>query len=162
MNTYKIVVMGVSGCGKSSVGKQLADQLQLTFFDGDDYHSSENISKMSQGIALTDKDRHSWLKTLSELLNKNNNTVLACSALTRRYRRVLKENNPSLRFIYLKGDFDTIWERHSQREDHYFTGKGMLESQFDTLQEPEEKEALRIDIRQSVEEIVTDILQKTM
>lgn len=160
MNTHKIVVMGVSGCGKSSVGKHLADQLQLTFFDGDDYHSSENVSKMSQGIALTDQDRYSWLKTLGELLNQNSNVVLACSALTSEYRVILKKNNPDLLFIYLKGDFDTIWKRHSQRENHYFRGKEMLESQFDTLQEPTKNEAVMIDIRQSVNDIVADILKK--
>lgn len=160
MNVNKIVVMGVSGCGKSFIGERLAEQLQLTFFDGDDYHSPENISKMSQGVALTDRDRQGWLETLSELLNRTNNAVLACSALTAEYRRILKENNPELVFVYLKGDFETIWQRHRKREGHYFNGKSMLESQFNTLQEPMEKEALIIDIRQPAELLIADIQQK--
>lgn len=160
MNVNKIVVMGVSGCGKSFIGKRLAEQLQLTFFDGDDYHSGDNISKMSQGAALTDQDRKGWLETLNELLNTSSNAVLACSALTPEYRRALKENNPELVFIYLKGDFDTIWKRLSKREDHYFNGKSMLESQFETLQEPSESEALWIDIRQPVEQLVLNIHNK--
>ncbi|WP_022942352.1 gluconokinase [Psychromonas hadalis] len=161
MNGNKIVVMGVSGCGKSLIGERLAEQLQLPFFDGDDYHCADNVLKMSLGIALTDQDRQGWLETLSALLNRNSNAVLACSALTIEYRRVLKENNPELLFIYLKGDFDTIWQRHSKRENHYFNGKGMLESQFNTLQEPTEKEALVIDIKKNVSEIIADIIQKT-
>ena len=102
MKTKKIVMMGVSGCGKSLIGEHLAKQLNLSFIDGDDYHSPESISKMSQGIALTDQDRESWLQTLNTLIHQNSQVVVACSALTPKYRKVLMQNNPTLIFVYLK------------------------------------------------------------
>lgn len=161
MKKYKIVIMGVSGCGKSSIGSKLAEQLGLTFFDGDDYHCAENISKMSQGIPLTDQDRQGWLSTLNKLLQQRAEGVVACSALTPEYRQILSHNNKELQFVYLQGDFETIWQRHQNRTDHYFKGKTLLKNQFATLVEPSTSEALIIDIRQNVSDIVTDILQKT-
>ncbi|MFT6928205.1 MAG: gluconokinase [Psychromonas sp.] len=160
MKRYKIVIMGVSGCGKSSIGSKLAEQLGLTFFDGDDYHCAENIDKMSQGIPLTDKDRQGWLSNLNKLFQQRTEGVVACSALTAEYRKILKHNNKELLFVYLQGDFETIWQRHQNRTDHYFKGKALLENQFATLVEPNPSEALIIDIRQTVNEIVTDIIQK--
>ncbi|ABM04638.1 carbohydrate kinase, thermoresistant glucokinase family protein [Psychromonas ingrahamii 37] len=156
----KIVIMGVSGCGKSSIGSKLAEQLGLTFFDGDDYHCTENVDKMSQGIPLTDKDRQGWLSSLNNLFQQRAEGVVACSALTPEYRRILRHNNKELLFVYLQGDFDTIWQRHQNRTDHYFKGKTLLENQFATLVEPNASEALIIDIRQNVSEIVADIIQK--
>ena len=150
MKVHKIVVMGVSGCGKSLIGSQLAKALQLNFFDGDDYHGAENIQKMSEGIPLTDDDREGWLNTLNDLINEQENAVIACSALTPKYRAMLSRGAPELQFIYLKGDFDTIWQRHKKRENHYFNGQGLLKNQFDTLIEPNEKEALIVDIKQTV------------
>jgi len=160
MKKYKIVIMGVSGCGKSSIGIKLAEQLGLTFFDGDDYHCAQNISKMSQGIPLTDKDRQGWLSSLNKLFQQRAEAVVACSALTPEYRQILSHNNKELLFVYLQGDFETIWQRHKNRTDHYFKGKTLLENQFSTLVEPSASEALVIDIRQTVNEIVADILQK--
>jgi len=157
MKTHKIVVMGVSGCGKSLIGSQLAKALQINFFDGDDYHSAHNIEKMSQGTPLTDADREDWLNTLNTLINEQQQAVIACSALTPKYRKILSRGAPNLQFVYLKGDFDTIWQRHQKRQDHYFNGQSLLKNQFDTLIEPSVTEALIVDIRQSVEQLVADI-----
>lgn len=160
MKKYKIVIMGVSGCGKSAIGSKLAEQLGLTFYDGDDYHCAENISKMSQGIPLTDNDRQGWLSSLNKLFQQNSEGVVACSALTPEYRRILSHNNSGLLFVYLQGDFETIWQRHQNRTDHYFKGKTLLENQFSTLVEPSASEALFIDIRQTVDEIIAEIVAR--
>ncbi|BCL72584.1 gluconokinase [Vibrio nigripulchritudo] len=154
VNTKKILVMGVSGCGKSLIGKRLADTLDLTFFDGDDYHSATNIEKMKQGIPLSDEDRFDWLHTLNELFVSNENVVIACSALKPEYRDILRINNEDVTVIYLQGDFDTIWSRHKSRSNHYFNGKQMLESQFATLIEPTSTEAIAIDISMNAEEVL--------
>ncbi|MFT5558097.1 MAG: gluconokinase [Psychromonas sp.] len=156
----KIVIMGVSGCGKSSIGSKLAEQLGLTFFDGDDYHCTDNVDKMSQGIPLTDEDRQGWLSSLNKLFQQRAEGVVACSALTPAYRRILSHNNKALLFVYLQGDFETIWQRHQNRTDHYFKGKTLLENQFTTLVEPNASEALIIDIRQNESEVVADIIRK--
>ncbi len=156
----KYVVMGVSGCGKSSIGHSLATSLGIPFFDGDDYHSSENVEKMRNGIPLTDEDRKEWLIKLNTLIQEQDNLVLACSALKPEYRDILKRGCDELIFCYLKGDFDTIWSRHQAREGHYFQGSAMLESQFNTLIEPSEQEALHIDINQPPEKVVHDILAR--
>ncbi|MGP8305462.1 gluconokinase [Vibrio sp. YIC-376] len=156
----KYVVMGVSGCGKSSIGYSLAKSLNIPFFDGDDYHPEENVEKMRNGIPLTDEDRKEWLLTLNALIQEQDNLVLACSALKPEYRDALRSGCNELTFCYLKGDFDTIWSRLKAREDHYFQGSAMLESQFSTLIEPTEQEALYIDINQTPEKVVDDILSK--
>ena len=156
----KYVVMGVSGCGKSSIGDSLAKSLNIPFFDGDDYHPAENVEKMRNGIPLTDEDRKEWLLTLNALIQEQDNLVLACSALKPEYREALKVGCNDLTFCYLKGDFDTIWSRLKAREDHYFQGSAMLESQFSTLVEPSEQEAIYIDINQPPEKVVDDILSK--
>lgn len=152
--------MGVSGCGKSSIGDSLAKSLNIPFFDGDDYHPVENVEKMRNGIPLTDEDRKEWLLTLNALIQEQDNLVLACSALKPEYRDALRKGSDDLTFCYLKGDFDTIWSRLKAREDHYFQGSAMLESQFNTLIEPTEQEAIYIDIDQSPDKVVNDILSK--
>lgn len=156
----KIVVLGVSGCGKTTVGKRLADTLAYPFFDGDDFHSQNNIEKMKQGIPLSDGDRKDWLKVLNQLLQSQSSSVIACSALKPEYRDILKENNDELLFIYLKGSFNEIWDRLEKRQGHYFKGKDMLETQFSTLVEPLEDEALTINIEYTPEEIVAILLDK--
>lgn len=157
----KIVILGVSGCGKTTIGEMLANHLDYPFFDGDDFHSDTNIKKMKQGIALNDKDREEWLNTLNQLLQSQSSTVIACSALKPEYRSILKENNDDLLFIYLKGSFDEIWNRLQKRQGHYFEGKSMLENQFSTLVEPSESEAVTtIDIEYSPKHIVALILEE--
>lgn len=158
MKAKKILVMGVSGCGKSLIGSEIANALNLPFHDGDDYHPQTNVEKMAQGIPLTDEDRIGWLETLNQVYTQNESAVIACSALKPAYRDILRRNNQELVIVYLQGDFDTIWNRHKARENHYFNGEVMLQSQFDTLVEPSKDEALFIDISQEVEAVISDAL----
>lgn len=158
MKTKKILVMGVSGCGKSLIGSEIAKALNIPFFDGDDYHPEANVKKMAQGIPLGDKDRCGWLTTLNELYRENDSAVIACSALKPAYRDILRHNNSDLLIVYLQGDFETIWSRHKQRANHYFNGEAMLKSQFDALVEPHADEALFIDISQDVDSVISDSL----
>jgi gluconokinase len=155
----KILVMGVSGSGKTRIGEELAERLGLDFFDGDDYHSAGNVKKMACGIPLTDEDRFGWLKTLNQLVKSNSGLVIACSALTTAYRELLIDGNPELKVIYLKGSFRTIWSRLNKRTDHYFHGEQMLVSQFNTLVEPSASEAIIVDIEQSAKQVVNEILE---
>jgi gluconokinase len=154
-----LIVMGVSGCGKSSIGKALAEQLGWDFYDADDFHPPENVSKMANGIPLTDSDRAPWLAALHDMisssLKKNQPGVLACSALKENYRRQLMKDIDNVRLVYLKGSYDLIWSRMSGRKDHYMKPE-MLQSQFDTLEEP--THALTIDISISIDEIIQKIL----
>ncbi|MGR0279332.1 gluconokinase [Marinomonas dokdonensis] len=158
--TKKIVVLGVSGSGKSSIGQRIAENLGLAFFDGDDYHSQANIDKMSNGTPLNDDDRKDWLITLNQLLKDNDTAVVACSGLKPEYRAALRDGIDELVMVYLKGSIETIWQRHQQRNSHYFTGREMLESQFATLIEPTEGEAIAIDIAQPPEAVLQDALQR--
>ncbi|QUJ67924.1 gluconokinase [Photobacterium sp. GJ3] len=160
MTPKKMIVMGVSGCGKSSIGSHLAKTLGLNFFDGDDFHPPENVRKMSQGIPLNDDDRTEWLATLNQLLRQESHAVLACSALKPDYRAQLRDGVDDLVWVYLQGDFGTIWQRHQQRSDHYFNGRTMLESQFATLVEPAQDEALFVDIRQTQAAVLQEILNR--
>jgi len=147
--------MGVSGCGKTAFGRGLAQKQGWEFFDGDDYHPASNITKMGQGIPLTDEDRTPWLAALLTLilssLKENHPGVLACSALTEKYRQILLANNPDVQMVYLKGSYDLIWSRMAARSDHYMQ-PSMLKSQFDILEEPDD--ALVVDITLPVEKIV--------
>jgi gluconokinase len=155
----KIVVMGVSGCGKSLIASQIAEHYQIPFHDGDDYHPPENIKKMSSGTPLTDEDRASWLLTLNKLIQKSESIVLACSSLKPEYRTQLAQGTNGLTFVYLKGSIDLIWSRMTVREGHYFEGKTLLESQFETLIEPTPEEAIIIDIAQPAESVVKDAIR---
>ncbi len=154
-----IILMGVSGCGKTTVGKRLSQALGWPFIDGDDFHPTENIAKMSRGIPLNDGDRGPWLAKLHDLvadyLQSGKSMILACSALRQKYRDQLKEGNPGTLVVYLKGDLDLIFRRIATREDHYMKAK-MLRSQFDTLEEP--ADAITVDIDKSLEEIVEEII----
>lgn len=159
-----IVLLGVSGSGKSTVGKMLAESLSCDFLDADDYHSPENRAKMHKGIPLSDEDRIVWLaslnKVLQEICDKNKDVVLACSALKDSYRKRLSKNiNKNIKWVYLKGDFETISNRLSERKGHFFDPE-LLRSQFETLEEP--TDAISVDIRKSPKEIVELILSKIL
>lgn len=149
-----IVVMGVSGSGKTTIGSLLADQLGWKFHDGDDYHSAANREKMKSGSPLTDEDRAGWLTTLREIIvhaiGADLNIVMACSALKESYRERLKIND-QVCFVYLRGTFEQIEERMHLRRDH-FMKPDMLASQFEILEEP--GEALMVDIKRTPDELV--------
>jgi gluconokinase len=158
MKTCFFIVMGVSGCGKSSVGKALAGQLGWDFYDADDFHPPENVAKMANGTPLNDSDRAPWLASLHDLisfsLKADRPGVLACSALKERYRQQLLDGNPNVQIVYLKGSYDLIWSRMEKRTAHYMKPQ-MLKSQFDALEEP--TNALTMDISMSVDDIVREI-----
>lgn len=159
--SFQLVVMGVSGCGKSTVARALARRLGYQYIDGDDYHPQANIEKMQQGIPLTDADRQGWLETLNQhLITAQTGTALACSALTPKYREILTHNVKNVLFVFLKGDFETIWQRHQSRKNHFFTGKAMLENQFQTLIEPTGNNVITVDVRLSIDEIVSNVCQQ--
>lgn len=159
--THTIIVMGVSGSGKTTVGEALADALDATFFDGDDFHPVENVAKMRNSIPLDDADRQPWLKRLRDLIHdhiaRDESVIVACSALKQRYRDTLREGNDGLKFIYLKGDFDLIWARMQTREDHYMKAD-MLQSQFNALEEPSDSEATAVTIETSAPEIAEQVV----
>lgn len=158
MQAKFIIVMGVSGSGKSSVGRALAVELGWDFYDADDFHPPANVEKMSKGIPLDDSDRAPWLDSLHQLItssiNENKPGVLACSALKEKYRAHLTGGNESVRFVYLKGSYELILQRMSQRAEH-FMGPAMLWSQFEALEEP--ADAFIVDISKSVGEIVREV-----
>ena len=155
-----IVVMGVSGSGKTSVGSGLALRLGWQFFDGDDFHPLQNVQKMAQGTPLMDADRIPWLEELQKLIHtqfkQGNSIVLACSALKASYREILCKNNPEVMFVHLVGDFQLIADRMRKRNDHYMKAS-MLESQFATLEVP--ADALSVSIDQPVAGIIEEIIQ---
>jgi gluconokinase len=152
-----VVLMGVAGSGKTTVGRGLAAELGWRFYDADDFHPRANVEKMSRGLPLTDDDRLPWLETLRDLiarcLERGEDAVLACSALKESYReRLLCDER--VEFFYLRGDYRLIEERLKQRTEH-FMKPAMLDSQFATLEEPTQARAL--DIAASPDEIVQTI-----
>lgn len=153
--------MGVSGVGKTTIGKLLSKKLKIPFYDGDDYHSERNILKMSKGIPLNDDDRFGWLQSLNELAKKKikeQGCVIACSALKKNYRSILKHRlEDEFKFVFLHGSFKDVFERTEKRENH-FMSSGLLQSQFDTLEEP--KNVIKIDINLSPNQIVEEITNK--
>ena len=152
--------MGVSGCGKTTIGKLLADNLKIPYFDADDFHPKENIEKMKNGIPLTDEDRFPWLQNLAnqiEIWENAGGAVLSCSALKEDYRQILKSKVHNVQWVYLSGTYDLIAKRMKNRTNHYMKSK-LLQSQFDTLEEPDY--GLKIDILAPPTEIVNSILIK--
>ncbi|MGF1589803.1 MAG: gluconokinase [Pleurocapsa sp.] len=155
------IIMGVSGTGKSTIGKLLSNRTGWAFYDADDFHPQANIDKMNLGIPLTDSDRLPWLEKLQQLitdtLNSKHYAILACSALKTQYREILSHNHPEVVFIYLRGNYEFIQSRVKQRIGH-FMNPNLLLSQFDTLEEPQD--ALVIDVSLAPEMIVEQILNE--
>ncbi len=134
--TYSIVIMGVAGCGKSSLGQLVAQATGLPLVEGDDFHSAQSRSKMSQGIALTDADREGWLDTLCDQLRQQPaGVVLTCSALKKAYRDHLRQASPGLRFAFLQISREEAQARVGSRDAHFFSTT-LVDSQFATLQVP--------------------------
>ena len=160
MRTRFVIVMGVAGSGKTTVGKSLAGHLGWEFYDADGFHPAENITKMANGIPLDDVDRIPWLAALHALvadsLKTSRPAVLACSALKESYRQQLLEGNEGVQLVYLKGSYELIWSRLTRRKDHYMK-PDMLQSQFEALEEP--AHAFVVDISMPVEDIVQETLE---
>jgi len=155
-----IVIMGVSGCGKTTIGIQLAKQLDLPYFDADDFHSASNIDKMKHGIPLNDEDRMPWLTLLASNIKTwdvQGGAVLSCSALKESYRKLLASKSNTITWVYLKGSFELIQSRLEHREGHYMKS-GLLQSQFDTLEEP--NYGIHISIENTPELIISKIISK--
>lgn len=153
--------MGVSGTGKTSVGRAVAEQLGAVFVEGDEHHPEANIAKMSSGIPLNDDDRRPWLETLArkirDLEAEGERSVTACSALRRIYRDWLRQGHPDLYFVHLHTDYDVLLERMQKRE--HFMPPSLLQSQFDTLEMLEDDEAgLVVDVRVSLDEVVREAM----
>ena len=157
------IVMGVSGSGKTTVGKLLAQSLNWDFSDADDFHPSANIEKMSRGIPLEDADRLPWLLQLQAAIDRwlweNKNFVLACSALKASYREMLCRDQQRMKIVYLKCSFEVLAARLTSRENHYMKADLLL-SQLNTLEEPEN--AIIIDASQPLELIVRQIKNHLM
>jgi gluconokinase len=155
-----ILVLGVSGSGKTTIARKLAAALSGTFVDADDFHPPANIEKMSRGMPLGDEDRIPWLEGLAEELKARKGApqplVLACSALKHAYRVVLRKAFPELRMVYLKGDYDLVNARLMARKGH-FMKSGMLGSQFADLEEP--RDAFIVDAARSPEAILATLLE---
>jgi carbohydrate kinase (thermoresistant glucokinase family) len=152
-------IMGVSGCGKSTVGSLLAKELKIPFYDGDDYHSKTNVKKMASGQPLTDKDRMGWLLKLNELAltRREEGAIIGCSALKESYRLILDANlQENARWIYLSGSFEDVMNRLHQRKGHFMPAE-LLKSQFETLETPQK--AIKVSINMPPEEIVNRILE---
>ncbi|MCF7560339.1 gluconokinase [Sabulilitoribacter multivorans] len=155
-----IIIMGVSGCGKTTIGELLSKKSNLPFYDADDFHPSSNIEKMKNNIALTDGDRKPWLELLSENIEQwelNGGAILACSALKESYRQILSSKIKNINWVYLSGTFDEINARLEKRNNHYMKST-LLKSQFDTLEVP--SYGIHISITNSKENIVSIITSK--
>ncbi len=155
------VVMGVSGCGKSSVGSLLSEKLSLPFFDADDFHPESNVNKMKLGIPLNDDDRHPWLVTLASNIcqwQQSGGAVLACSALKQAYRDILSSSTQdAVEFIYLRGEKKVLLSRINARADH-FMPSSLLDSQLSALEPP--TKAITVSIEQPLETMIDAIIKE--
>ena len=152
-----IIIIGVSGCGKTTIGKLLSQEIGLSFYDADDFHPQKNIEKMVKNIPLTDDDRKSWLMDLSERIRQwwsNGGAILACSELKESYRKLLTSKIDEVKFVYLSGSKELIKKRIENRKNH-FMKYYLLESQLDTLEVP--TYGLHITIDHSPKEIINYI-----
>ena len=157
--TNSLVIMGVAGCGKSSLGAAVAQATGLTLVEGDDYHSPASRAKMSQGIALLDADRDGWLTTLGEQLRAHpEGLVLTCSALKRTYRERLRQAAPGLRFVFLDIGREQAQARVAARAAQHFFSTSLVNSQFATLEDPTgETGVLRVDALNPIERLQAEV-----
>ena len=159
-NGQIVLLMGVSGCGKTTIGQRLAEEAGWEFYDGDDFHPEVNIEKMASGLPLDDEDRWPWLEALhqhmSERSRRGLSAIYACSALKQAYRIRLLANLPRSRTVYLRGTLPLIQERLQTRQEHFMPAS-LLQSQFETLEEPED--ALVVDVAKPPEQILEDLLR---
>jgi len=158
--TRRVVIMGVSGCGKSSVGAGLAARLGLNYRDGDDLHPPENVAKMRAGMPLTDADRWPWLDRVGQVLLAEAPVIVGCSALKNAYRdRIRTAAGGPVTFVHLAGSQEVIAARMALRQGHYMP-LSLLDSQFAALEPPAAEEAITVSIDQPLEALVADILRQ--
>ncbi|XP_053725984.1 probable gluconokinase [Synchiropus splendidus] len=169
------VIMGVSGCGKSSLGAYLSEKLGWRLYEGDDFHPQENIDKMTRGVRLTDEDRLPWLLKLHDVIERErscgSDALVTCSALKRLYRNILTSGSTAVTssstppepspldvfFLFLHGDYQLIHQRISARSGHYMRAD-LLSSQFEALEPPQEEEnVMRLDIRRSLSDMAMEV-----
>jgi gluconokinase len=153
-----ILLMGVSGAGKSAVGSALAERHGIPFVDGDDLHSRDNVEKMASGVPLTDEDRAPWLQAIRNALQAysaaGTSAVVACSALKESYRELLLDGLPEVSLVYLRGTREVLEQRLAGREDHFFDPR-LLDSQLETLEEP--RNTITVDIGADLEDVTTAV-----
>ena len=157
-----LVIMGVSGCGKTTIGTQIALRLHWGFEDGDWFHPASNIEKMHAGLPLTDEDRWPWLNAIAawvdETRRRHGHAIVACSALKRRYRSIIVGDRPDVRLVYLRGDMALIARRIAARHEHFMPPE-LLKSQFDALEEPAaDEQPITVSVAPPPREIVARIL----
>jgi gluconokinase len=157
-----VIIMGVSGSGKTTIARMLAQRLGWSFYEGDAFHPPANIAKMGAGVPLNDEDRLGWLEALATLIENKiragENGVVACSALKKSYRDVLRRyDRQKIKFVYLRGSYNVIFERMKSRGKHFMKPE-MLQSQFATLEEPQG--ILTVDVTLTQEEIVQNIMEQ--
>ncbi len=158
-----IVVMGVSGSGKSTVGAALAQRLRVPFADADDFHPEANVAKMSAGHALNDEDRYPWLDAIGDWLAEHCGAggVISCSALKRKYRDQLRKHCPQVGFLHLSGSPQVIGRRQASRPGHFMPAS-LLASQFDTLEPLEADEhGVVVDVVQDIDAVVENYLTRS-
>lgn len=156
-----IITMGVTGCGKTTVGQLLAEELGWEFYDADNFHPTENVEKMRRGQSLDDNDRVPWLESLNRVLRKSSNqkqsAVLACSALKKTYRDIISSDLNQICFVFLNGDYELINKRLATRTGHYMNPE-LLQSQYDTLETPGlEENFICVNIGGSPQSIVDEV-----
>ncbi|GAB3426558.1 gluconokinase [Niabella aquatica] len=164
MHSKVIIVMGVSGSGKTTTGKIIANVKGFVFMDGDDLHPQANIQKMQSGLPLNDEDRKGWLKqiiqTAGTIAAGGNTCVIACSALKRKYRDTLRAGIQNISFVFLKASYEKVYRQMAARTSH-FMPLNLLKSQFDTLEEPgaDEKDVVTVSVLDGAEQTAVTALQ---
>jgi len=159
-----VVVMGVSGSGKTTVALNLVSRLDWPFQEGDALHSAANIAKMRAGIPLSDEDRRPWIQAVAAWIDGQRATgipgIITCSALKQEYRAIITAGRPEVRLVYLRGSFELISRRLARRQGHFMPAV-LLQSQFDTLEEPgPDEKALAVDIGRPPDQIATEIIRR--
>ncbi|MFL6054703.1 MAG: gluconokinase [Actinoallomurus sp.] len=156
-----VLIIGVSGSGKTTIGAMLAGRLGWKYAEADDFHPPANVEKMAEGVPLTDEDRWPWLRAIATWMQEQTDpAVVTSSALKRKYRDILRESRPDLRLVYLDGSKELIAARLAARHGHFFP-RQLLDSQFADLEPPApDEDALVVSIDQSIENIVEEIHQR--